>query len=125
MMQNQPLYEHLSVEKNIAFPLHARGQKKTSILQLLDQLQLTKVSKQKVSSCSGGERRRVAFGRAIVLKPKVLLLDEPFVSLDRELKKMLEEQIRLSKITTLLVSHNQGELEYDRSIQLETNGAIS
>ena len=124
MMQDQPLYEHLSVEQNIAFPLQARGEKKTSILQLLDQLKLTKVSKQKVSTCSGGERRRVAFGRAIVLEPKVLLLDEPFVSLDKELKTLLEDRIRISKITTLLVSHNEVELEYDRSIQLETYGAI-
>ena len=96
MMQDQPLYEHLSVEKNIAFPLLARGEKKPNVSQILDQLQLTSIAKQIVSTCSGGERRRVALGRAIILKPRVLLLDEPLVSLDEELRTALQEFIKKS-----------------------------
>ena len=106
MMQDQPLYEHLSVEQNIAFPLRARGQKKPDVSQLLEQLELADIAKQKVSSCSGGERRRIAFGRAIVTKPNVLLLDEPFTSLNEELRKMLRESIVQANVSTLLVTHD-------------------
>jgi ABC-type sugar transport system ATPase subunit len=109
MMQDQPLYEHLSVEQNIAFPLRARGQKKPDVSQLLEQLELADIAKQKVSSCSGGERRRIAFGRSIVTKPNVLLLDEPFTSLNEELRKMMRESIVQANVSTLLVTHDSEE----------------
>jgi ABC-type sugar transport system ATPase subunit len=111
MMQDQPLYEHLTVEQNIAFPLKARGVKNTEVSTLIDELELIDAAKQKVSKCSGGERRRIAFGRAIVLEPKVLLLDEPFVSLNEELRELMRELIRATKTTTLLVTHDQDEVE--------------
>ena len=121
MMQDQPLYEHLSIEQNIAFPLHTRGQKNPSVARTLEQLQLADIAKQKVSSCSGGERRRVAFGRAIVTKPNVLLLDEPFVSLNEELRTTMRELILSLGVSTLLVTHNIEEtsMVYDRVIELE------
>jgi ABC-type sugar transport system ATPase subunit len=109
MMQDQPLYEHLSVEQNIAFPLRARGQKKPDVSQLLEQLELADIAKQKVSSCSGGERRRIAFGRSIVTKPNVLLLDEPFTSLNEELRNMMRESIVQANVSTLLVTHDSEE----------------
>jgi ABC-type sugar transport system ATPase subunit len=121
MMQDQPLYEHLSVEQNIAFPLRARGQKKQDVSQLLEQLELADIAKQKVSSCSGGERRRVAFGRAIVTKPNVLLLDEPFISLNEELRNSMRERIAKENVSTLLVTHNfeEASMLCDRVIVLE------
>jgi ABC-type sugar transport system ATPase subunit len=121
MMQDQPLYEHLSVEQNIAFPLRARGQKKQDVSQLLEQLELADIAKQKVSSCSGGERRRVAFGRAIVTKPNVLLLDEPFISLNEELRNSMLERIAKENVSTLLVTHNfeEASMLCDRVIVLE------
>ena len=124
MMQDQPLYEHLSVEKNIAFPLLARGDKKPNVSPFLAQLQLTNIAKQKVSTCSGGERRRVALGRAIILKPRVLLLDEPLVSLDEELRTALQEFIKQvhdeTGASTLLVTHdlNEAKAIADRVIVL-------
>ena len=115
MMQEQPLYEHVSVEKNIAFPLRACGSKNYDVSQILEELQLTKIAKQKVASCSGGERRRVAFGRAIVKKPTVLLLDEPFVSLNVELRETLKCCIQRahadSNASTLFVTHDLDEAE--------------
>ena len=121
MMQDQPLYEHLSIEQNIAFPLRARGQKKPDVSQLLEQLELADIAKQKVSSCSGGERRRIAFGRAIVTKPNVLLLDEPFTSLNEELRKMLRESIVQANVSTLLVTHDfeEGSALCDGVIELD------
>ncbi len=121
MMQDQPLYEHLSVEQNIAFPLRSRGVKKPAVSNILEQLDLTDIAKQKVSTCSGGERRRIAFGRAIVTKPSVLLLDEPFVSLNEELRDTIRENIVQSDIPILLVSHNSEEAAAlsDRMIALE------
>ncbi len=120
MMQDQPLYEHLSVEQNIAFPLRARGQKKPDITPMIQQLGLSSIAKQKVSTCSGGERRRIAFGRALVTKPKVLLLDEPFVSLNEELRETMRGRIQSVCVTTLLVTHDVTEVESiaNRTIEL-------
>jgi ABC-type sulfate/molybdate transport systems ATPase subunit len=89
--------------------LRARGQKKPDVSQLLEQLELADIAKQKVSSCSGGERRRIAFGRAIVTKPNVLLLDEPFTSLNEELRNMMRESIVQANVSTLLVTHDSEE----------------
>ena len=121
MMQVQPLYEHLTVEQNIAFPLRSRGEKKPNVLHILDQLDVTDIARQKVSSCSGGERRRVAFGRAIVTNPSVLLLDEPFVSLNKELLAIVQESIVQANVTTLLVTHDFEDATtlYDRIIELK------
>ena len=80
--------------------------KKTDVSKFIDVLQLADVAKQKVSKCSGGERRRVAFARAVVLKPRLLLLDEPFVSLNDELREIIMERIQDIGTTTLLVTHN-------------------
>jgi|TARA_B100000959_G_scaffold12088_1_gene12032 ABC-type sugar transport system ATPase subunit len=111
MMQDQPLYEHISVEQNIAFPLRSRMGKKPDVSHILEQLELLPIAKQKVSMCSGGERRRVAFGRAIVTQPAVLLLDEPFVSLNEELRITMSRLISDTGITTLLVTHDTSEAE--------------
>ena len=118
MMQEQPLYEHMTVEQNIGFPLRAKGIKE-DVSILVNQLELTDIAKQLVSKCSGGERRRIAFGRAIVTSPSVLLLDEPFVSLDDELRSAIQERIRSAHITTLLVTHEQQDTISDRTISME------
>ncbi len=128
VMQDQPLYEHLSVEKNIGFPLRSRGEKKERVhirvLEIMEQLELTPISKRQVLKCSGGERRRVAIGRAIILKPRVLLLDEPLVSLDEELRSAMQQFIRSVHddigASTLVVTHDLQEADAlsDRVIQL-------
>lgn len=124
MMQDQPLYEHLTVEQNIAFPLRARGEN-TDVAEIIESLRLDGVAKQRISLCSGGERRRVALGRAIVLQPRVLLLDEPMISLDKELRESMQQLIQrvhtASNASTLLVTHNfeAVEAQCDRILTME------
>lgn len=128
MMQDQPLYEHLSVEQNIGFPMQSRNDKKSTISQhvkhALHSLKLLNLAKQNVSKLSGGERRRVALGRAMILKPRVLLLDEPLVSLDEELRSSLQQLIRTvhdaTGASTLIVTHDKTEADsiVDRIIEL-------
>jgi len=124
MMQDQPFYEHLTVEQNIAFPLRSRGEN-TDVAEIIDSLHLSGVVKQTISTCSGGERRRVAIGRAIVHQPRVLLLDEPFISLDKELRESMQKLIKsvheASNASTLLVTHHYEEAEAlcDRIIKME------
>ncbi len=124
MMQDQPFYEHLTVEQNIAFPLRVRGES-TDVDEIIESLRLDRVAKQRISLCSGGERRRVALGRAIVLQPRVLLLDEPLISLDRELRDSMQQLIQrvhtASNASTLLVTHNFEEVEAqcDRIVTME------
>ena len=118
MMQDQPLYEHMTVEQNIAFPLKTRGILRC-IQEELEMLELDTIAQQVVSKCSGGERRRVAFGRSIVTKPAVLLLDEPFVSLQEELRKKIQVAIECTRCTTLLVTHDSKIANEFETIQLE------
>jgi ABC-type sulfate/molybdate transport systems ATPase subunit len=88
-------------------------------------LQLSNIAKRRASQLSGGERRRVAIGRAIVLKPRVLLLDEPLVSLDPELKKSIAKHIRCVHdeigATTVFVTHDENEANElsDRVVTME------
>ncbi len=114
MMQDQPLYEHLSVEQNIRFPLQNRDRKEEKVAEIIERLDLSSVADRKVSKCSGGERRRVALARAVIKKPKVLLLDEPFISVDPILGDTMKEYIMSLhseiKPTTILVSHNHEEV---------------
>jgi len=117
VMQDQPLYEHLSVRVNIGFPLRARGEKRAEIAkkvsELLSLLELNEIEGRRASTLSGGERRRVALGRAMILRPRVLLLDEPLVSLEQELKDSLQQMIRRVhdevSASTLLVTHDREE----------------
>jgi ABC-type sugar transport system ATPase subunit len=131
MMQDQPLYEHLSVEQNAGFPLQTRGAAKDTLAQKVEQtlvsLELSELAPRKVSQLSGGERRRVALARAIIVEPRVLLLDEPLVSLDEALRSTMRQFIRnvhdASNMSTLVVTHNAEEAMglADRVIELQKN----
>ena len=128
MMQDQPLYEHLSVEKNIGFPLrNTKLDKKTRdarVQESLQLLQLKPIANRKAIGLSGGERRRVALGRAVIKKPSVLLLDEPFISLDLALRSSMQTLIatvhQSLQTSTIIVSHNEEWLQplCDRMISL-------
>ena len=128
MMQDQPLYEHLTVEQNAGFPLQTRGEQRDvlaqKVAQTLASLELCELAIRKVSKLSGGERRRVALARAIIVQPRVLLLDEPFVSLDEALRSSMRQLIKevhsSSNMSTLVVMHDAEEATglADRVIEL-------
>jgi iron(III) transport system ATP-binding protein len=113
--QDAALFPHLSVAKNIEFglnklPAAQRSQRVTELLKLVD---LVGYEERMPHQLSGGQRHRVALARALAPKPQLILLDEPFSSLDAELRVRLREDVRnvISKTgtTAILVTHDQEE----------------
>lgn len=115
VFQDFALFPHLTVADNIAFGL--RGLSKTDKLvkvrRLLQLVGLPDLGQRYIHQLSGGQQQRVALARALAPEPKVLLLDEPFSSLDTELREGLAREIRQIlqqlHITAVLVTHDQNE----------------
>ncbi len=114
LSQEALLFPHMNVEENIAFGLSIRGvsaaEQKREVGLMLEQLGLSGFGHRSPESLSGGQRQRVAFGRAMIVKPGILLLDEPFGSLDVQTRAEMQELYRrLSaerQSTTLFVTHD-------------------
>jgi ABC-type sugar transport system ATPase subunit len=115
--QDYALFPHLSVEQNIAFGLRVGGyqHKETQIkvAETAELLGIRHLLDRRVGGLSGGEKQRVALSRALVLQPKILLLDEPVCALDEVTRQevcaqLLDIQRRLG-LTTVHVSHNLEE----------------
>ena len=98
MFQNNALFPHKNVERNVAFGVQMQGQKpeeyEEKVAEMLDLVGLSGFKKREIGTLSGGESQRVALARALVPSPKVLLLDEPFNSLDRSLRTGLLDEVR-------------------------------
>lgn len=117
VFQNPALYPHLSVFDNLAFGLRARGVRRSEVHERVNTvavlLGIDLLLARRPSGLSGGERQRVALGRAIVRRPRVLLCDEPFSSLDPPLRAALRQQVaelhRRFGSTLVLVTHDQAE----------------
>lgn len=115
--EDYALYPPLSVYDNIAFCLRAKGAPKESIDKEVREIaQIMKVEnllEEKVGSLSGGQKQRVNIARALVRKPKILLLDEPLSHLDGKMRQILRGEIKRLhneiKCTTILVTHDQME----------------
>ena len=117
MFQNYALFPHMTVFDNVAYGLKMRHVPRDEIRQrVTEALQLVKLAHAAAklpSQLSGGEQQRIAFARAIVIKPRLLLLDEPFSNLDARLRvEMRGELLSLLEsldIATLMVTHDQEE----------------
>ena len=106
IFQTPVLFPHLSVEGNLLL-----GDKYGDLSNSLEEVGLSGFEKRRVESLSGGEGQRVSLARALLAKPKVLLLDEPFSSLDEDLSEKLVKDVRsiLKKrdCPAILVTHNK------------------
>src|SRR5215831_10237957 len=111
------LYPHMNVAENIGFPLKCdglqRATRKQRVLEAARLLRIEHLLSSKVSGLSGGDRQRVALGRAIVRRPKAFLMDEPLGALDAELRRAMSEELRdlhdRIGATTVYVTHDQLE----------------
>lgn len=117
VFQNYALFPHMTVEKNVGYGLRMRGVPKAEIAERVEQaLALVKLSgygHRKPRELSGGQQQRVALARALVIRPKVLLLDEPFSALDKNLRLSMQVELKAIQrklgVTTVFVTHDQGE----------------
>ncbi|MGV3551671.1 ABC transporter ATP-binding protein [Rhizobium sp.] len=117
VFQNYAIFPHLNVEQNVAYGLRKlkldKAEEVRQVGAALERVRLGHLGKRRSSEMSGGQRQRVALARALVLKPKVLLLDEPLSALDKNLREEMQVELRsLQKdvgITFILVTHDQHE----------------
>src|SRR6476619_6812237 len=121
VFQHYALFRHMSVFENVAFGLRVRPRRsrpceaeiRDTVMGLLRLVQLEVLADRRPSELSGGQRQRVALARALAVKPRILLLDEPFGALDAKVRKELRRWLRKLHdevhITSVFVTHDQEE----------------
>jgi putative spermidine/putrescine transport system ATP-binding protein len=117
VFQNYALFPNMTVAENVAFGLRVRripaAEQTRRVAEVLDLVQLGPFGGRRPAELSGGQRQRVAMARAIVTRPRVLLLDEPLSALDRALRVDMQIELRRIQrevgITTIFVTHDQEE----------------
>lgn len=117
VFQNYALFPHMTVEKNIAYGLTMRRLPKDEIKRQVDEMlslvQLEGYGKRLPTQLSGGQRQRVAIARAAILKPRLLLLDEPLGALDLKLRRQMQVELKRMQqqlgITFIYITHDQEE----------------
>jgi len=131
VFQNHALFPHLTVEKNIGFGIFRLGAKQRAavIAPLLELVGLSGFADRYPHELSGGERQRVALARALAPEPKLLLLDEPFSSLDARLRQTVRDETRTilqqRKATAIFVTHDTGDaLSISDQIVVLKNGVV-
>jgi spermidine/putrescine transport system ATP-binding protein len=117
VFQSYALFPHLNVMKNVAFGLKyhklSKEERAKRVAEALELVNLTEFAGRKAEQLSGGQQQRVALARALVLRPRVLLLDEPLGALDAKLRKNLQVELKTLQgelgITFVFVTHDQEE----------------
>ncbi len=116
MMSQRPYLMHASVYDNIVYPLKIRGERpdETMIDELLDRAGILEIKDQYAGSLSSGERQKLSFIRAIVFRPKMILMDETLSNLEADSERLFREMVmerhREDGSTWLIVSHQWDEM---------------
>ena len=115
--QDPLLFPHLSVEKNVAFGITPYVKDKVKrAREIMELVRIPHLFGRMPRTLSGGEKQRVALARALFVNPEILLLDEPFSSLDEELRNILRDEVlnlqQKFGFTMILVTHNKEEAYY-------------
>ncbi len=117
VFQSYALFPHMTVSENVAFGLEMRRINKPErdqrVMETLEMVRLADFADRFPKALSGGQRQRVALARAIVIKPQLLLLDEPLSALDAKIRESMQIELRHIQhtvgVTTILVTHDQAE----------------
>ena len=117
VFQSYAIFPHLNVGENVAYGLKRlrleAGEQRRRVEEALEQVSLSGLGGRGANELSGGQRQRVALARALVMRPKVLLLDEPLSALDKKLREQMQVELRRLQqavgITFILVTHDQYE----------------
>ena len=134
LFQNLALFPHLSARENVAYPMdrrRARDDRARAALALLERLGVGHLATRRPRTYSGGEAQRVALARALAVEPAVVLFDEPFSALDRELKLSLIAVVRRladeTRVPMIAVTHSLGEARAlaDRVIRIAAGRVIA
>ena len=132
VFQDYALFPNLNVYKNITYGLKNKPDVSTrqEVEDMIDLLGLREHLDKKIEQLSGGQKQRVALARTMVMKPKILLLDEPLSALDGVIKESIKDKIRQIardfKLTTIIVTHDPEEaLTLSDKVLIVNNGTIS
>ena len=113
VFQDYALFPHLTVEKNIAFGLGKNDLEKGRLKEVIDMCNLSGLINKFPQELSGGQQQRVALARALAPNPEVILLDEPFTSLDAQMARVLRDEVvellKDTETTAIIVTHDQEE----------------
>jgi spermidine/putrescine transport system ATP-binding protein len=117
VFQNYAIFPHLTVEQNVTYGLRRlrldRQERERRVAEALAQVDMGHLGARRSNEISGGQRQRVALARALIMRPKVLLLDEPLSALDKKLREQMQVELRRLQravgITFILVTHDQEE----------------
>ena len=117
VFQDYALFPHMTIVENVEYGLRNRGvakdERRKLALEAIERVQLSHVAEKNPHQLSGGQRQRIALARALVLRPKVLLLDEPLGALDKQLREKMQVELKAIQrdagITFVFVTHDQEE----------------
>ena len=135
VFQSYAIWPHMTVFQNVAFPLEiqkprvGRSEISARVAEALEAVELTGYEKRMATNLSGGQQQRLAFARALVGRPRLLLLDEPLSNLDAKLRESMRAELRRLQrrlqITTLYVTHDQMEaLAMSNRVAVMSGGKI-